>query len=58
MFYAVQEELLLGIVGTGLMGRGIAQIAVLAGIQVRLYDSREGPGAAMGTAPSSSIKRF
>lgn len=42
MFYAEQEELLLGIVGTGLMGRGIAQIAVLAGIQVRLYDSREG----------------
>ncbi len=31
---------LLGIVGTGLMGRGIAQIAVQGGIPVILYDSR------------------
>jgi 3-hydroxybutyryl-CoA dehydrogenase len=31
---------LLGIVGTGLMGRGIAQIAAQGGIPVMLYDSR------------------
>ena len=35
---------LLGIVGCGLMGRGIAQIAVQGGIPVILHDSR--PGAA------------
>jgi len=36
---ATQSELL-GIVGTGLMGRGIAQIAAQGGIPVMLYDSR------------------
>ncbi len=35
----------LGIVGTGLMGRGIAQIAAQGGVDVVLYDSR--PGAAV-----------
>lgn len=33
---------LLGIVGTGLMGRGIAQIAAQGGIPVILYDNRPG----------------
>jgi 3-hydroxybutyryl-CoA dehydrogenase len=33
-------DLVLGIVGTGVMGRGIAQIAAQAGIAVALYDSR------------------
>src|SRR5246127_5333895 len=36
-----------GIVGTGAMGRGIAQIAALAGLKVRLYDTN---AAAIGTA--------
>ncbi|MCC6609163.1 MAG: 3-hydroxyacyl-CoA dehydrogenase [Burkholderiales bacterium] len=35
-----RPDLVLGIVGTGVMGRGIAQIAAQAGIDVRLYDSR------------------
>ncbi len=35
---------LLGVVGCGAMGRGIVQIAALAGLSVRLYDSA--PGAA------------
>lgn len=35
-------QLLVGIVGAGVMGRGIAQIALLAGAQVRLADSRAG----------------
>lgn len=30
----------IAIVGAGLMGRGIAQLALLAGLQVRLYDAR------------------
>ncbi len=34
------ENLVLGIVGAGAMGRGIAQIAALAGVRVLLYDSR------------------
>lgn len=42
MFDAQQKDLILGIVGAGLMGRGIAQIAALAGVEVRLHDSREG----------------
>jgi 3-hydroxybutyryl-CoA dehydrogenase len=37
----------IGIVGTGAMGRGIAQIAALAGLTVRLYDSSP---AAVGAA--------
>ncbi|MEM5340866.1 3-hydroxyacyl-CoA dehydrogenase [Paraburkholderia azotifigens] len=36
-----------GIVGTGAMGRGIAQIAALAGLNVRLYDTN---AAAIGAA--------
>ncbi|HET8792058.1 MAG TPA: 3-hydroxyacyl-CoA dehydrogenase [Modicisalibacter sp.] len=32
----------IGIVGTGAMGRGIAQIAAEAGLRVKLYDAREG----------------
>ena len=36
----VNPNELLGVVGTGLMGRGIAQIAAQGGIAVLLYDSR------------------
>ncbi|MFG6666642.1 3-hydroxyacyl-CoA dehydrogenase [Halomonas sp. HNIBRBA4712] len=32
----------LGIVGTGAMGRGIAQLAAQAGLEVRLFDVRDG----------------
>lgn len=38
-------DLSLGIVGSGQMGRGIAQIAAAAGIAVRLFDAREGAAA-------------
>ena len=40
-----RADLILGIVGTGAMGRGIAQIAAQAGITVRLLDSRAGAAA-------------
>lgn len=33
---------IMGLVGTGVMGAGIAQIAAQAGVQVRLFDVREG----------------
>lgn len=36
------EDVILGVVGTGLMGRGIAQIAAQAGVPVLLFDSRPG----------------
>lgn len=32
----------MGLVGTGVMGSGIAQVAAQAGVEVRLYDAREG----------------
>lgn len=38
-------SLTLGIVGSGVMGRGIAQIAAQSGIGVLLYDSAEGAAA-------------
>jgi 3-hydroxybutyryl-CoA dehydrogenase len=41
---ANRSDLVLGVVGTGTMGRGIAQIAAAAGIETRLLDAR--PGAA------------
>lgn len=40
MFDSARNDLTLGIVGSGLMGRGIAQIAAQAGIAVWLYDNR------------------
>lgn len=33
---------IMGLVGTGVMGAGIAQIAAQAGVEVRLFDAREG----------------
>lgn len=40
MLDTTRNDLILGIVGTGLMGRGIAQIAVQGGIHVLLHDAR------------------
>jgi len=37
-----RSDLTLGIVGTGLMGRGIAQIAAQGGVNVLLFDARGG----------------
>ena len=39
-------QVIVGLVGCGVMGRGIAQIAVLSGATVRLTDSREGAAVA------------
>ena len=41
-FDAHADNLTLGIVGTGIMGRGIAQIAAQAGVRVLLFDSKAG----------------
>ena len=40
-----RDDLTIGIVGCGTMGRGIAQIAAMAGCRVLLIDSREGASA-------------
>ena len=42
MFDPHSKALTLAVVGTGVMGRGIAQIAAQAGVQVRLFDVTEG----------------
>jgi 3-hydroxybutyryl-CoA dehydrogenase len=39
---ATRDDLTLGVVGTGTMGRGIAQVAATGGLRVLLHDSREG----------------
>jgi 3-hydroxybutyryl-CoA dehydrogenase len=45
MLDAKRNDLILGIVGTGAMGTGIAQIAAAAGIEIRLFDTRAGAAA-------------
>jgi 3-hydroxybutyryl-CoA dehydrogenase len=42
VFDPASPTLTLGVVGAGTMGRGIAQIAAAAGIEVRLNDARKG----------------
>jgi 3-hydroxybutyryl-CoA dehydrogenase len=37
-----RRDLVVGVIGTGAMGRGIAQVAAAGGVQVRITDSREG----------------
>src|SRR5712691_978384 len=39
-----RQDLSLAVIGTGVMGRGIAQVAAQAGVRTLLHDSR--PGAA------------
>ena len=41
-FDAHADNLTLGIAGSGIMGRGIAQIAAQSGVRVLLFDTRQG----------------
>jgi len=43
-FDANRPDLVIGVIGTGAMGRGIAQVAAAGGVRVRMTDTR--PGAA------------
>jgi len=43
-FDANRSDLMIGVIGAGAMGRGIAQVAAVGGIRVRLTDAK--PGAA------------
>jgi len=49
---------IIGLVGTGAMGRGIAQIAAQAGIQVLLFDAREGAAAEAKTAVAATLTKL
>lgn len=49
-FNANDDNLTMGIIGTGIMGRGIAQIAAQSGVRVLLFDAKT--GAAVGAADS------
>lgn len=48
----------IGIVGAGLMGRGIAQIAAQGGITVTLHDSRAGAAAEARDAIVATLKKL
>jgi 3-hydroxybutyryl-CoA dehydrogenase len=48
----------IGIVGTGTMGRGIAQIGVLAGMTVHLHDARNGAAAEAAQFVTSMLERL
>ena len=49
---------LLGIVGTGLMGRGIAQVAAQAGLEARLLDAAPGAALAARGAIGEQLRRL
>ena len=49
---------LLGVVGVGAMGRGIAQIAAQAGITVRLVDARPGAAAEARAGIAAALRKL
>jgi len=51
-------QVVLGIVGTGLMGRGIAQVAAQAGIDTVLYDSHAGAAEGAHDAVATQLHRL
>lgn len=50
--------MVLGIVGAGLMGRGIAQVAAQAGIETRLYDTAPAAAASARDAIASQLDKL
>jgi len=48
----------IGIAGTGLMGRGIAQVAAQAGYETRLYDTRAGTAQAAKDAIAAQLAKL
>lgn len=53
-----RSDLSLAVIGTGVMGRGIAQIAAQAGIRVLLHDSRPGAAKEAKEAVSAQLARL
>lgn len=58
MLDATRNDLTLGIVGTGLMGQGIAQIAALGGVNVVLHDARPAAAAEARHAISQMLGKL
>ena len=58
MLDATRNDLTLGIVGTGLMGRGIAQIAAQGGVYVLLHDARPEAAAEARTAIAQTLTKL
>ncbi|EME71828.1 3-hydroxy-acyl-CoA dehydrogenase [Paramagnetospirillum caucaseum] len=55
---AARSDLILGLVGTGTMGRGIAQIAVAAGVTVILVDALPGAAAKARDAVAGMLAKL
>lgn len=53
-----RSDLSLAVIGTGVMGRGIAQIAAQAGVRVLLYDSRPGAAREARDAVCAQLERL
>jgi 3-hydroxybutyryl-CoA dehydrogenase len=53
-----RSDLSLAMIGTGVMGRGIAQVAAQAGIRVLLHDSRPGAAREAKDAVSAQLERL
>ena len=57
-FGAQSSKLTLAVIGSGAMGRGIAQIAAQAGVQVSLFDIAEGAAAKAREAVGATFERL
>ncbi|HYD98117.1 MAG TPA: 3-hydroxyacyl-CoA dehydrogenase [Alphaproteobacteria bacterium] len=55
MFDPQRPDLAIGIVGAGTMGRGIAQLAAMSGLRVRLHDARPGAAAEARAAVAAAL---
>jgi 3-hydroxybutyryl-CoA dehydrogenase len=55
---ASRSDLNLAVIGTGVMGRGIAQVAAQAGIRTLLHDSRPGAACEAKDAVSAQLERM
>jgi 3-hydroxybutyryl-CoA dehydrogenase len=53
-----RSDLSLAVIGAGVMGRGIAQVAAQAGIRVLLHDSRAGAAREAKDAVSAQLERL
>src|SRR3954462_6912857 len=53
-----RPDRLVGVVGTGTMGQGIAQVALVAGHPVRLYDTVQGRARAAAESIAARLDRL
>jgi 3-hydroxybutyryl-CoA dehydrogenase len=53
-----KQDLKVGVIGTGTMGRGIAQVAAHAGIEVRMFDSKPGVVEAARKSISDALAKL